>query len=432
MTRTDPPPPPVAQPPPAATSPARERWRNLHLAAVCGGIGLLLSLVSVGTFLAALPDPPRPEQDLALAGLLLLDLAVGAMALIILAIVGRRTPVWGTVLIAAATSLSALAIPALVVVVVRVAAARAYRTLALTAAIVMAAAVVGDRISSRVLGISALPWWQLAGLATLLFSVPVLVGIARGRREAEIAALAEAAAAAQREHAALVRQRAAEEREHEARLAQARETERTRIAREMHDSLAHHLSLIAVHAGVLEYRADLDPESVREAAATIGSAARSANTELREILGVLRTGQDATAPPPDLTELSDLIIDGVTLLSGDGYVATDVPAGTSRHAYRIVQEALTNARKHAPGQPVTVQLSGTPSAGVSIEVRNPLVAGDVRGDGGAAPAAELGAGLGIAGLVERARLAGGWCRTHTERNPETAVDEFVVTAWLPW
>ena len=164
----------------------------------------------------------------------------------------------------------------------------------------------------------------------------------------------------------------------------------------------------------------------------MGSAARDANAELRTILGVLRTGHEAATPQPDLSGLNALLTDGVTLLTADGYVAEDVPAGTSRHAYRMVQEALTNARKHAPGQPATVRLAGAPSAGVSIEVRNPLATRAATVGAGFLGAADLGAGLGIAGMVERARLAGGWCRTGTEERDADGVGEFVVTAWLPW
>lgn len=393
-------------------------------------LGLGFSVLTAGITLELLPDPPLPEQDLAFGALLLLDLAVGAMALTVLAVSGRRTRVWAAVLIAISTMVSALAVPAMVVVLVRAAASRAYRLLALVGTIVLVAAVMSDWIWSTTLHLPLQPWWQLAGLAAVLLSVPVLVGVARGRRDAEIAALAEAAAAAQREHAALVRQREAEEREREARLARTREAERTRIAREMHDSLAHHLSLVAVHAGVLEYRADLGPEAAREAAATVGSAARSANAELREILGVLRSGQDVAVPQPDLGRLNDLIADNVTLLPAAEFVIEDVPAGTSRHAFRIVQEALTNARKHAPGQPVTVRLSGASSAGVSIEVRNPAVGGE------GARVAGLGSGLGLAGMAERARLAGGWCRAGTEgqalEGRAAEGQEFVVMAWLPW
>lgn len=412
---------------PVPTRPSRERWRNLGTVAICGVVGLLISLLVVGLTLETLPDPPRPEQDLALGVLLLLDLGLGALALIVLLVAGRRPAPWAAILISLAAVVSVLAMPAVIVVVVRLAASRAYRLLVVVGTIAVVGAVVSDRLWSTTLGIPAESWWQLAGLAVVVLSVPTLVGVARGRREAEVVALAEAAAAAERENAALVRQRAAEEREHEARLAQAKEAERVRIAREMHDSLAHHLSLIAVHAGVLEYRADLGPLATREAAATVGSAARDANAELRTILGVLRTGQEAVTPQPDLGGLSALITDGVTLLTADGYVAEDVPAGTSRHAYRMVQEALTNARKHAPGQPVTVRLAGTPSVGVSIEVRNPLAIPATPGPGFEG----LGAGLGIGGMVERARLAGGWCRAGAERNAGD-VEEFVVTAWLPW
>jgi dihydropteroate synthase len=84
----------------------------------------------------------------------------------------------------------------------------------------------------------------------------------------------------------------------------------------MHDSLAHQLSVIAVHAGVLEYRTDLDPAATREAAATVGAAARDAATELRQVLGVLRAGEDGAQPLPDLQRLPELNALGAPVLVG--------------------------------------------------------------------------------------------------------------------
>src|SRR5690606_27094798 len=142
----------------------------------------------------------------------------------------------------------------------------------------------------------------------------------------------------------------------EARLEQARMAERERIAREMHDVLAHRLSLVALNAGALAYRTDLDSDTARDTAAQIQSDARQSLADLRMVLGTLRRapGGEPEAPQPTLLELPVLVAEaeesGQTIdqqITG----ADSVPQHVSRQAYRIVQEALTNARKHAPGEP---------------------------------------------------------------------------------
>jgi signal transduction histidine kinase len=97
----------------------------------------------------------------------------------------------------------------------------------------------------------------------------------------------------------------------------------------------------------------------------------------------------------------------------------DVPTSVGRNAYRVVQEGLTNARKHAPGCTVAVSVSGSPGDGLSVEVRNPLPVG---GTGSEIP----GAGTGIVGLTERVTLAGG------KLEHGRAGDEWRLRAWLPW
>jgi signal transduction histidine kinase len=213
-------------------------------------------------------------------------------------------------------------------------------------------------------------------------------------------------------------------------VATARAGERTRIAREMHDVLAHRLSLVALHAGALAFRTDLTPVQTRETAGIIQANSQRALADLREILGLLRDpegGIDATdhRPQPTLGDLGGLLDDEraagahITLRSDlDGLDA--LPASTGRSAYRIVQEGLTNARKHAPDAAVTVELAGRPGTGLDLAVRNPVPVGHRHRD-------DSDGGFGLVGLAERAAASHG--RLEHGLTPD---GEFLVRAWLPW
>jgi signal transduction histidine kinase len=213
------------------------------------------------------------------------------------------------------------------------------------------------------------------------------------------------------------------------RVEQGRSNERARIAREMHDVLAHRISLISMHAGALTYRTDLTAEEMRGTAELIQTKSHEALTDLREVLGVLRDG-DATAvrerPQPTFGDLAALVAEaeasGMQVRYDDRVLASQaMPERVGRTAYRIVQEGLTNARKHAPGVTVLVDVDGSPDEGVRIRIRNPARS--------ASPLNGLptpGAGLGLVGLGERAKLAGG--RLETRRNGGT----FELNGWLPW
>lgn len=192
---------------------------------------------------------------------------------------------------------------------------------------------------------------------------------------------------------------------------------REEIAREMHDVLGHRLSLLSVHAGALAYRPDASTEEVAGAAEIIRASAHQALQDLREVIGVLRAPvgelpQPAFADLPGLVEGSreagipvELTLDAVG----------PMPEHVGRTAYRIVQEGLTNAVKHAPGEPVTVSVIGAPGNGLSVELRNP------------APHRRRGDGQGLKGLSERAALVDG--RLEHGRTPD---GEFRLYAWLPW
>ncbi len=205
------------------------------------------------------------------------------------------------------------------------------------------------------------------------------------------------------------------EAEQELRVAEARQGERNRIAREMHDVLAHRLSLLSLHAGALELRPDAPPEEVARAAGVVRASAYQALEDLREVIGVLSAGADL----PDLVDQSRSAGMRVRLDCQTDALAA-VPAGVGRSAYRIVQEGLTNARKHAPDGEVAVTVRATPGDGVTVEIRNPYPAET-------SPAGIPGAGIGLIGLTERAALAGG----RLEHGPTPAGD-FRLRAWLPW
>ncbi len=220
------------------------------------------------------------------------------------------------------------------------------------------------------------------------------------------------------------------EAEQSAKLAQARSAERTRIAREMHDVLAHRISLVTMHAGALAYREDLPPEQVRESARTIQETAHQAMEELRAVLGVLREDPGDAVPElpvPKAADLTGLVAEwqraGMRVaLDVEGDLET-VPAGAGRTVFRVVQEALTNAHKHASATSVRVRVVVESREGVWVEVRNPLPVGSV--DTSDAPA---GSGLGLVGLRERVELAGGRLRHGVTARDRT----FALDAWLPW
>lgn len=216
--------------------------------------------------------------------------------------------------------------------------------------------------------------------------------------------------------------------ETEARLRaeQAQRLAREAIAREMHDVLAHRLTLLSVHAGALEFRPDAPCDEIARAAGVIRESAHEALQDLREIIGVLRAGdsEDAGRPQPTLAALDALVAESrqagmKVTLEQRVTDAGSVPASVGRTAYRIAQEGLTNARKHAPGTEVTVSVAGGPGEDLTVTVHNPAPEADV-------PPVP-GAGQGLIGLTERATLAGG-----ALNHGPTPDGGFEVRAHLPW
>ncbi|MCX5585696.1 sensor histidine kinase [Streptomyces erythrochromogenes] len=347
--------------------------------------------------------------DLALAGVLaILGLGVeeldrgsgqrmllGAVVVVVLALLRRRLP---AATLVAGSALSA-ALPGLFFVlpllgwsagrrIVGVGRALGAFTLAFVASIALS---VLDQ------------WSQMRPLLVIVFStlmflaVTVMPGLASrywSQRRTLLAALHE-------RNGQLLRERAMV-------AGQARLRERQRIAQDMHDSLGHQLALISVHTGALE----VDPELTdrqREAVGVLRQASVSAMHELREVVGILRDGVEAPAPVEEAQPAARGVAGIAGVVEAARGAGTEVRLTTSGRprplvaacdhaAYRIVQEALTNAYKHAPGAPITVELRYEDDSLV-VEIANGPSAGpdeDV-----------VSGGQGLTGLRERARLVGG-------------------------
>ncbi|MFD3611127.1 sensor histidine kinase [Streptomyces atroolivaceus] len=251
-------------------------------------------------------------------------------------------------------------------------------------------------------------WFGLA-MTALTAGIAATIGMAIGARRVEVRSLRERAESAEREQSA--------------RAEQARATERNRIAREMHDVLAHRISLVAMQAGVLDHRGDLTSEDTRVLVRGIADGSHQALEELRDVLGVLRSDPGRPEPPqPSLDRLPELVAEARA--SGLDVTLTTTVRGkpsdaTGRTCYRIVQEGLTNAAKHAPGAAVDVTLEGTAGGTLHVTVRNAPAA--------ATTAPPPASGFGLLGLTERVTLAGGTLDHHV-----TPDHGYVLTARLPW
>ncbi|MEV6729550.1 MULTISPECIES: histidine kinase [unclassified Streptomyces] len=251
-------------------------------------------------------------------------------------------------------------------------------------------------------------------VAVALTVPPVLLGLYIGARRRLMESLQERADSLERE-LSLLADRAEE------RAEWARTEERTRIAREMHDVVAHRVSLMVVHAAALEAVAAKDPARAAKNAALVGDMGRQALTELREMLGVLRAAESPKRAPalvpvaalvrsfedgpgPSLGELEALVgqsraagmaVELDVRGAGSGY-----PAEVEQTAYRVVQEALTNCHKHAPGARVVVRLAHREGE-VAMQVENGPCGADV-----VQPGLPSG-GNGLVGMRERVLGLGG-------------------------
>jgi len=194
------------------------------------------------------------------------------------------------------------------------------------------------------------------------------------------------------------------EREQEAVTRLAVERERARLARELHDVVTHNVSVMVVQAGAARKVMDAEPAQAKDALLAVEAGGRAALTELRQAIGLLTLDADGAdlAPQPGLDQLPVLAArvreSGVPVtLIVTGVTAADVPPGIGLAAYRVVQEALTNAVKHAAGASVHVEVSA----------RDALLRIEVADDGGEPVPGEPGGGRGLVGLGERLALYGG-------------------------
>jgi signal transduction histidine kinase len=204
--------------------------------------------------------------------------------------------------------------------------------------------------------------------------------------------------------------------------------ERMRIARDLHDVLAHNISVIHVQANTALHLMDRQPERAREALTAINEVSKQALTELRSVLGVLRTADDDAprAPSPGLDQLGDL----VTSARAAGLEVTlratgeqrRLPADADLAAYRIIQEALTNTTRHSESRSAEVVIEYEDSC-VRIQADD---AGPARGNGSTPNGQEVSAGNGITGMTERASALGGTLTA----GPRPG-GGFRVSAWLP-
>jgi signal transduction histidine kinase len=211
----------------------------------------------------------------------------------------------------------------------------------------------------------------------------------------------------------------------EARAAQAERDERERarqrardeLARELHDMLGHRLSLLSLHAGGMEYRPDAPAAELTRAAGVVREQSQLAMRDLREIIAILRA-PIGELPQPTMADLRALVEEARPAMRIELHerVEGEVPERSGRTAYRIVQEALTNARKHAEDAPVEITVDGRLEDGLNVTVVN-----------GPGHDTGPGSGHGLIGLEERAALAGG----RLEYGP-TADGGWRVHAWLPW
>jgi signal transduction histidine kinase len=177
--------------------------------------------------------------------------------------------------------------------------------------------------------------------------------------------------------------------------------ERTRIARELHDVVAHHMSVIAIQAEAAPYRA---PEETAKSFATIRATATEGLRELRRVVGVLRAegSTEDPDPQPTLERLDDLVASargtGLTVTAAVTGMPRPLPSGVELSAYRILQEALSNAMRHAPGSDVRIEIAYRP-AGLELRI--------VNGPARTPPRRSPGAGHGVLGMRERAAMLGG-------------------------
>lgn len=346
-------------------------------------------------------DQLSEEAQAWFAAAVLLDFCFGVFSLVVLASVLHRKSVATTVMgmiVVGSMAISGAAGPA-ALIIVTVVVLRRQRAASITG---LALFFVAGTANSVWLEGDLTEIWSTAAVALLMVAGVLLIGM---------------------------RHRSVEARKEMAKT-QLRLDERTAIARDMHDTLSHRLSLISMHAGVLSFRTDLSAEQIREEADLIVNTSQQATQELREVLSSLRSSESAlesgNAGPDDLFHQAqdqgqDAQLRWVPPASPHSFYQLSVPVATTM--YRAVQEGLVNARKHAPDAPVRCEISKSRNQ-IVMTMRNPAeVLPTVEGTG-----STNGCGFGLIGLAERARTVGGEC---TVDPPDSDCAEFRISMKLP-
>jgi signal transduction histidine kinase len=371
--------------------------RNWFVDSAVFALAALIGVANLGTTFG-------DHDAVTLAG----DVFLGTIACLLLW--ARRThPTGVAVFTMVVAPLSAVASGAAPIALFNVALRSSWKALAGVTALAVAAILIGPLVYP---GNSS--YWEQVFFGVLVVTIVIGWGLfSRVRRELVLSL---------RERAERV------ESEQRLELDRAREAERRRIAREMHDVLAHRLSLLSVHAGALEFRPDASPAEIRAAAEVIRETVQVALEELREVIGVLReNGERAVpeAPQPTIAQIPPLVEEsraaGLDVTWRDELPEPEiVPGAIARTAYRVVQEGLTNARKHARSGAVDVTIS-TQGSVLTVEVVS-------RGESLVEETnlTRAGSGKGLVGLKERVDLVGGTL----EHGPDPK-GGFVLRATLP-
>ncbi|MFI2365442.1 sensor histidine kinase [Promicromonospora sp. NPDC019610] len=366
---------------------------------------LLLGTLTLATVLSRRPSGPEAQP------LELLDLAVAVVSLALLPLMWARRSVPVALTLAALAVLSPGATPAATSGVLQIARWSPLRTAVLVAAASTAAHALQGlwRPPAFPLG-----WWLLCDVAVHA----ALLGWG-AYLQARAQLLADLRARARRAEA-----------DREQALETARSGERNRIAAEMHDALGHRLSLLAATAGAVEYRPDAPPEQLAGAAGRVRTGAAEALEDLRQLVRLLRGGSDRLAPPPTLRDIPGLVdaarsVGATVTLDrtderapagpGEGPEDIEPSPAVAIAAYRVVQEGLTNARRHAPGAAVRVAVITH-----ADEVRVVVADDGPERAPGAAP------GTGLVGLRERVELLGGTL------DAGRSAGGFTLEARIPW
>jgi signal transduction histidine kinase len=381
-----------------------------HPQAWDAALGLIIAVWSIVIVLTG-PGPQREARDPTPA-----DFVVAVVAFLLVAL-RRRWPI--PVFAAAAATALATVIshgltPVLMVTAFISAATVAVHTSRRTAWITGGTVAALFYLGAVLAGWS---WTSPEALGMVAWTgMAVAIGDAVRSRKAYVAAIEERALRAERSRDEEARRRVIEE--------------RLRIARELHDVVAHHIAMINVQAGVAAHVLRDQPDQAEEALAHVRKAARTVLDETSTLLGVLRRPDepDDDEPTRGLARLGGLLdsLAGAGLhvehrQEGD---ARELPAAVDLAAYRIVQEALTNAHKHGSSAAARVCLAYSP-AGLDLTVSNPVASNPVAVPSGERPDEHSGGGHGLIGMRERAAAIGGTLQTVQENGT------FLVKAFLP-